>query len=44
MRKLLLVAMLIAGLVISPLAYAHGGRTDKKGCHRDKSTGTRHCH
>jgi len=23
---------------------AHAGRTDKYGCHRDNSTGTRHCH
>ncbi|WP_407926494.1 YHYH domain-containing protein [Entomomonas asaccharolytica] len=23
---------------------AHSGRTDKNGCHRDKSTNTRHCH
>ncbi|MEM7178919.1 MAG: YHYH domain-containing protein [Pseudomonadota bacterium] len=22
----------------------HGGRTDSAGCHKDRKTGTRHCH
>nr|WP_256733937.1 YHYH domain-containing protein [Acinetobacter sp. SwsAc5] len=24
--------------------YAHGGRTDKNGCHKEAKTGERHCH
>ncbi|WP_249417506.1 YHYH domain-containing protein [Pusillimonas minor] len=25
-------------------AFAHSGGTDRYGCHRDNSNGTRHCH
>ncbi|MFV0322080.1 MAG: YHYH domain-containing protein [Alphaproteobacteria bacterium] len=25
-------------------AFAHGGRTDKNGCHQNTKTGGRHCH
>ncbi|MCK5898817.1 MAG: YHYH domain-containing protein [Methylococcales bacterium] len=28
----------------SSVTYAHSGRTNKKGCHKEKSTQTRHCH
>jgi hypothetical protein len=38
---LALVAVLVA---TSVSAFAHGGRTDKQGCHNDKKAGTRHCH
>ncbi|WP_122317747.1 YHYH domain-containing protein [Pseudomonas cichorii] len=37
--------LLAAFLAVTSLsAIAHGGRTDKQGCHNDKKTGTRHCH
>nr|WP_256478649.1 YHYH domain-containing protein [Sebaldella sp. S0638] len=29
---------------ISSVSMAHGGRTDKNGCHVDRNTGERHCH
>lgn len=25
-------------------AFAHGGKTDSKGCHHDKKRGDYHCH
>lgn len=31
-------------LLVVSVAYAHGGRTDKAGCHVDSSTSKRHCH
>lgn len=38
-------AILIAMFALtSAVAYAHSGRTDKDGCHKDSKTGTRHCH
>ena len=30
--------------IFATTAYSHSGRTDKNGCHRESSTGTRHCH
>ncbi len=36
------VAVMIA--VMSTYVIAHSGGTDKSGCHKDRSTGTRHCH
>ncbi|WP_368951577.1 YHYH domain-containing protein, partial [Pseudomonas syringae] len=36
-----LVTILIAAFLCSA-ALAHPGRTNKQGCHTDKSTGTRH--
>ncbi len=41
MKKLIFVAALV---MFASQAYAHGGRTDKNGCHRDTKSGTRHCH
>ncbi|GFM82421.1 hypothetical protein PSCICN_31130 [Pseudomonas cichorii] len=38
----LLLAAILAATSFS--AIAHGGRTDKQGCHNDKKAGTRHCH
>jgi hypothetical protein len=38
---LVLAAILVA---TSVSAIAHGGRTDKTGCHNDRNAGTRHCH
>lgn len=43
MKKIIL-AIIIGGLLASNFSVAHSGRTDKNGCHRDKKTGTRHCH
>ncbi len=31
-------------LVQSSTITEHSGRTDKDGCHKDRKTGTRHCH
>lgn len=43
MKKIIL-AILIGGLLASSFSMAHGGRTDRNGCHKDTKTGTRHCH
>lgn len=43
MKTLFLALCLVASLV-QATAWAHGGRTDKKGCHLEKKTGIRHCH
>jgi len=40
MKKLVLFALLL----VSSLAFAHSGGTDKDGCHNDRKAGTRHCH
>jgi hypothetical protein len=37
-------AVIAALFLFTPEAQAHGGRTDASGCHRDRSTGGRHCH
>jgi hypothetical protein len=44
--KMLLIAIaaLLAAIMLAPEAQAHGGRTDASGCHRDRSSGDRHCH
>jgi hypothetical protein len=45
MKKLVvlpLVAMVLVAAV-SP-AFAHSGRTNRAGCHRDSRTGRYHCH
>jgi hypothetical protein len=34
----------IALALSSALAMAHGGGTDKMGCHTDSKTGLWHCH
>lgn len=31
-------------LLIPSLVFAHGGRTDKYGCHNDRKNGGYHCH
>lgn len=40
-RRLWLLALLLAA---AKPAQAHPGRTDRKGCHKERSTGKRHCH
>lgn len=44
--KVVLVSLAALGAValFIPSAQAHGGRTDGSGCHRDRSSGGRHCH
>lgn len=45
MKSLLIALAALGGIaLLSPNAQAHGGRTDSSGCHRDRSTGGRHCH
>ena len=41
MKKIIL--LFIATLFASSL-YAHGGKTNKEGCHSEKKTGEKHCH
>lgn len=42
MKKLLIITTLLS-LITLQLSFAHGGRTDKDGCHKGKD-GIRHCH
>lgn len=45
--KQLIIASLIVIFGVSTAtseAWAHGGRTDKNGCHKDNKSGDRHCH
>jgi hypothetical protein len=39
-----IVAITILFSIISSMAYAHSGRTNQDGCHRDRKAGTYHCH
>lgn len=41
-RKSFLLGLM--ALLLARGAGAHSGGTDKNGCHRDRRTGTRHCH
>lgn len=43
-RRALLGAASAAVLLTAVAADAHRGRTDKNGCHKQKSTGGYHCH
>lgn len=36
--------LLLCLLLIPSLVFAHGGRTDKYGCHNDRKNGGYHCH
>ena len=40
--KKLAIACLLTTLSLS--AFAHGGGTDKNGCHHDRKNGGYHCH
>lgn len=45
MKKLLAIFMAsLLTLTATLPAHAHGGRTDKNGCHNDNKKGGRHCH
>ena len=41
---ILVISIMLAGGVWSAPAAAHPGRLAADGCHRDRSTGQRHCH
>lgn len=34
----------ILAVLVSNLAVAHSGGTDRNGCHHDRKTGIYHCH
>ena len=38
------IAILLIACLVTTSLFAHGGRTDKSGCHNNSKTGTRHCH
>ena len=44
--KTLLGASALAFILVAgtATAYAHGGRTNSQGCHKDSKTGKTHCH
>lgn len=42
--KLLTAACMAIIIGVPVAAAAHGGRTDKNGCHTNRKTGERHCH
>lgn len=44
MTKMIGAVLVAVMLLTSVAASAHGGRTDKNGCHMERKTGTRHCH
>ncbi|WP_370654041.1 YHYH domain-containing protein [Methylophaga sp.] len=43
MKKLTVLFIVLMTFGAS-LSYAHSGRTDKNGCHKDTKAGTYHCH
>lgn len=44
MKKLIATITMLGLLIVGTSALAHGGRTDKDGCHYDSKTGFKHCH
>lgn len=38
------IKIIILLLLLPSLAFAHGGRTNKYGCHNDRKNGGYHCH
>lgn len=42
--RILKIIIIITLLVMPMVAIAHGGRTDKYGCHNDRKNGGYHCH
>ncbi len=45
MKKIIAaITIAVFGVIAAAPAWAHGGRTDKDGCHMDRKAGTRHCH
>ncbi|MGD9699466.1 YHYH domain-containing protein [Acinetobacter sp.] len=41
MKKIIILALIAS---FTTAAYSHSGRTAKDGCHKQRSTGERHCH
>ena len=41
---ILLLSIGLMSLAVPEPSYAHGGRTDANGCHKNSKTGKRHCH
>jgi len=41
MKKMALMMLL---LIFTATSFAHGGRTDRNGCHNDNKNNSRHCH
>lgn len=35
---------IIAAVLLCGSVWAHSGGTDKNGCHKERRTGTKHCH
>lgn len=46
MKRIIIAAVLVvfSASLTAPGVWAHGGGTDKNGCHMDRKAGTRHCH
>lgn len=38
------LATLALATAFEASAWGHSGGTDRNGCHRERATGTRHCH
>jgi hypothetical protein len=43
MKKPIFIILILA-TIFSGFAFAHSGRTDANGCHKNNKTGTYHCH
>ncbi|MFT0547838.1 YHYH domain-containing protein [Allopusillimonas ginsengisoli] len=45
MKQFIIAAIIVifGASAVAPV-WAHGGGTDKNGCHRDHKNGGRHCH
>lgn len=42
--KIISTLLAVAVSLSSSLAFAHGGGTDRNGCHHERKTGGYHCH
>lgn len=38
------ISILLIAVLFTTSIFAHGGRTDKNGCHKEAKSGERHCH
>lgn len=38
------ISILLIAALFTTSIFAHGGRTDKNGCHKESKSGERHCH
>ncbi len=39
-----IIAVALGCAILLPVAHAHSGGTDSKGCHYNRKTGEYHCH